>query len=324
MADDDDEVSRVVALAWGVAAAPQRGPKRELSHERIVEAAIEIADTEGLQAVTMQRVAQAFGFTTMALYRYVATKSELYTLMLDAAVGDEVVPVDAEDWRTGLEQLCRWLLGIYEAHPWLLEMRLSLESLLLPGQVRVADAGLRAMETLPATPEERLGLLQLLSTFVRGHARIIHDVEHGPPVSAATAGLLREVVTPARFPGLAPVVQSGVYHGADEPDTPDDVGLGDPEGFRLGLTILLDGIESAFGGRDAPPSSESVRALSPQEQLERAQSELERTVALRKATQRRANELVKAESRARTARDRAKEAAKAAAKAAAASGTKEP
>src|SRR5690625_7314721 len=51
----EEEVSRVVAMAWGVAAAPQRGPKRELSHERIVEAAMEIADAEGLDAVTMQR-----------------------------------------------------------------------------------------------------------------------------------------------------------------------------------------------------------------------------------------------------------------------------
>src|SRR5690625_5459189 len=55
----EEEVSRVVAMAWGVAAAPQRGPKRELSHERIVEAAMEIADAEGLDAVTMQRVARS-------------------------------------------------------------------------------------------------------------------------------------------------------------------------------------------------------------------------------------------------------------------------
>ncbi len=100
----DDEVSRLVALAWGVAAAPQRGPKRELSHERIVEAAIELADAEGLQAVTMQRVAQGFGFTTMAMYRYVASKDDLHLLMLDASIPDDAWAVDHDDWRVGLEQ----------------------------------------------------------------------------------------------------------------------------------------------------------------------------------------------------------------------------
>lgn len=84
---DGAEVSRTLALAWGLAAAPQRGPKRELSLERIVEAAIAIADAEGLAAVTMQRVAQTFEFSTMALYRYVTTKDELHRLMLDTALG---------------------------------------------------------------------------------------------------------------------------------------------------------------------------------------------------------------------------------------------
>ena len=83
----EEEVSRVVAMAWGVAAAPQRGPKRELSLERIVEAAMKIADAEGLAAVTMQRVARSFGFTTMALYRYVSSKDDLHQLMLDASLG---------------------------------------------------------------------------------------------------------------------------------------------------------------------------------------------------------------------------------------------
>lgn len=314
----EEDVSRTVSLAWGVAAAPQRGPKRELSHERIVEAAIEIADTEGLPAVTMQRVAQSFGFTTMALYRYVATKNELYTLMLDAAAGVEAVPVDTENWRAGLEQLSRWLLDLYGAHPWLLDIPPSTESLLLPGQVRVADAGLRAMRTLPITDDERLGLLQIISTFVRGHARTVHDIRHGPGVSAATRELAREVVTAARFPGLAPLIDSGTFFGGDPARRPgatadDD----DADSFALGLEVILGGIETTFGQRAAPPEPAGAVPPTPQQELERAEQELQNAIALRKATQRRANELVKAENQARAARDKAKQEAKAAAKAAA-------
>ena len=72
MAEDADlELPRGVALAWGVAADPQRGPKREMSVERIVDAAVELADAEGLGAVSMAAVAARLGYTPMSLYRYV-------------------------------------------------------------------------------------------------------------------------------------------------------------------------------------------------------------------------------------------------------------
>src|SRR5690606_34827072 len=167
--------------------------------------------------VTMQRVAQSFGFTTMALYRYVATKSDLYKLMMDAAVRDDTVAVDSEDWRAGLEQVSRGLLHAYRAHPWMLDIPVSAEALLMPGQVRVADAALRAMRSLPLTDQEKLGLLMAVSTFVRGHAQIIRDVEAGPVGTPATIELVREVANPARFPDLAPLLESGLYFaGSDE------------------------------------------------------------------------------------------------------------
>src|SRR5690625_6253371 len=68
---------------------------------------MEIAYAEGLEAVTMQRVARSFGFTTMALYRYVSSKSDLHQLMLDASLGDEQWVIDGDDWRVGLEQWAR-------------------------------------------------------------------------------------------------------------------------------------------------------------------------------------------------------------------------
>src|SRR5690606_40008644 len=117
----EDEVSRLVSMAWGVAVAPQRGPKRELSHERIVEAAIGIADAEGLAAVTMQRVAQGFGFTTMALYRYVASKDDLHRLMLDAVTAGQEWAVAADDWRIGVGQWVHVVSESYDRHPWALD-----------------------------------------------------------------------------------------------------------------------------------------------------------------------------------------------------------
>src|SRR4030095_11990422 len=111
----DPELPRGVALAWGIAAHPQRGPKRELSIERIVEAAVEIADAEGLGAVSMRRVAASLGFTTMSLYRYVTSKDDLILLMQESG---SVVPVPDETlertWRDGVTA---WVLATRAAHP---------------------------------------------------------------------------------------------------------------------------------------------------------------------------------------------------------------
>jgi len=73
-----------VKLAWGITKQPSRGPKGELSIAKIVEAAIEIADRDGLASLSMSRVAAALGFTAMSLYRYVSGKEDLLVLMQDA------------------------------------------------------------------------------------------------------------------------------------------------------------------------------------------------------------------------------------------------
>jgi AcrR family transcriptional regulator len=299
-------VARLVALAWGVAAAPQRGPKRELSHERIVEAAIEIADAEGLPAVTMQRVAQAFGFTTMALYRYIASKDDLQQLMLDASVGDEVWPIDPGDWRVGLEQWATRMHETYRRHPWALDIPLSMETLLMPGQMRTVDAGMRAMRTLSGPPTFKLGVLMTLSVHVRGFAMMERDIGVQEPVGEATRRLVLEVATNGSLPDIAPLVTSGAYFG--------DGGAPDDDDFGIALALLLPGIERALEGVQSAPEAEVDR--TPEQALAAAEADLEAAIALRKATQRRVSQLEREESRARTARDRAKAAAKEAARAA--------
>lgn len=306
-----DDVARVVALAWGAEELPQRGPKRELSLERIVEVAISIADAEGLAAVTMQRVAQAFGYTTMAMYRYVASKDDLHVLMIDAIARD-VVAVDDEDWRAGLEQWCRWLLDVYRAHPWALDIPVSTEALLMPEQMRVADAALRAMRSLPATPEERLMLLTSLSTFVRGHAAVMREVlDPANALGEGTRAVVREAATPGRFPDLAPLVASGTYLFEVPEGMPIAV---DPaqDDLALGLAIWLEGVAATFErgeGREVAPPHPPADAA---EALERAEAELRAGIALRKQAQLRVRELERREQALRKARDTAKEAAKAA------------
>ena len=103
-------------------AAPAKEPRRSLSLDRIVNAAIEIADTEGLSALSMARLAERLGSAPMSLYRHVASKEELYDFMIDAAARESSVAV-TDDWRAGLARSGLLIsMALYQRHPWILQL----------------------------------------------------------------------------------------------------------------------------------------------------------------------------------------------------------
>lgn len=241
----DPALPRAVALTWGIAAHPQRGPKRELSHERIVDEAMAIADAEGLAAVTMSRVAKALGFTTMSLYRYVTSKDELLALMQEGAADSVVPPEDDDgDWRSGLRTVARLLRGVYRDHPWFIEIPASVDMLMTPNNLTFADLALRAMRDTPLAPGHKMAILVSISSFVRSvsslTAELTAELEPAPEHLAALA----ELVTPERFPDLAPLVAAGDYLTADDDTAGDAVDAVDAvdADFDFGLERLLDGI----------------------------------------------------------------------------------
>lgn len=301
--DDEGVVPRVLAVAWGMHEAPARGPRRELSHEAIVEAAIGLADAGGLAAVTMAKVAEAVGFTTMSLYRYVSSKSELIALMQDAVAREpEVLPVGSDDWRQGLRDFAAVQRSFHAAHPWILDVPMSLLNVLMPNNMKVADAAYRAMRTLPVGDDVKQSVLLSLTLFVRGYSQLERDTRDSAPdaqVSGATIAMLAEVVTLERFPDLAPVFLVGGYTG-------DPPGEGDAlDDFDIGLTLFLDGLEAHVRAHPAPVPPEPEPATV----LARAERDLAVAAARRKDAQTRLKELERLEREAQRARDRARKQA---------------
>ena len=240
-------IPRALVIAWGLEEAPRRGPRRELTHDAIARAAVAIADDGGLGAVTMGRVAASLGFTTMSLYRYVSNKDELVMLMQDAAteiVGE--VAVSTDDWRQGLRDIAALHLQLYARHPWFLDVPLSLEGVLMPNNIRVADATYRAMRTLPADDALKQAVLLSLSMYVRAFGLLHRDLraKDAPDISAETIDLLGQVVTPERFPDLAPVFRSGGYAG-DDPGNSNGT-----DDFGIGLELFLSGLEAKVSAPD--------------------------------------------------------------------------
>lgn len=111
-----------LALLWGEGdSRPRRGPKPKFTPAQVALGGVEIADAEGLESLSMQRVAELLGVTTMALYRYVPGKPDLIDLMVDTVLSD---PPDLDrvpgGWRPRLEAWARACRHVYRAHPWIL------------------------------------------------------------------------------------------------------------------------------------------------------------------------------------------------------------
>ncbi|MFC7621772.1 TetR/AcrR family transcriptional regulator [Microlunatus sp. GCM10028923] len=284
----EQELPRAVAMAWGIAANPQRGPKRELSHELIVEAAIGIADAEGLAAVTMSRVASSLGFTTMSLYRYVSSKDDLLVLMADAA-SEISYPEDGwgDDWRANTWDWATLLRGCYRDHPWMLEINRTPSLLMTPNNMAVVDLGLRALRPARLELPEKVSVIMVVSMYVRSYCELEQevadeeiDLARDAWAAEAQAGALRELVTADRFPDLYPMVVSGEYFGSSE------AGLEDAD-FRFGLDRLLDGFErylERVGDRTGP---DAAAPPDPPEIGEFARDEVRRDKAVKVAAAKR-------------------------------------
>ncbi|MBE9938443.1 TetR/AcrR family transcriptional regulator, partial [Cellulosimicrobium cellulans] len=238
MTDAPDLPPRL-ALAWGVAERPERAPKRELSIERIVDAAIEIADADGLGAVSMAKVAQSLGFTTMSLYRYVTSKDDLLLLMQEAALDVEYPPAhEPADWRAELREWAQFTMAVFASHPWFLDIPVT-GAPLTPNNLRGADAGLRALRSTPLDDEEKMSVILLVSGYARNAARLQTDLARAVAAAGgdeavqggAWADALRGLVDEVRFPYLRPLVEAGTYAGE-----------GDIDDTAWGLERVLDGI----------------------------------------------------------------------------------
>ncbi|MDT0319807.1 TetR/AcrR family transcriptional regulator [Streptomyces millisiae] len=230
-------------LLWGDRTKPQRSARPGLSAERIVAAAIELADAEGLDALSMQRVANMLDFTTMSIYRYFPGKSQLIDVMMDTAAGSPPDLPEAAGWRERVELWMAALWDRYQQHPWMLQVQVSGPPV-GPNQLAWLEAALRSLRDTGLTHNEMLSVSLFLNGAVTGLARLTSDVAH----AAAAIGVdqrdmnseyvqtLERVLDSERFPTLSAIVAAGAFQPGDAPDS-------DTRGFSFALRRLLDGIE---------------------------------------------------------------------------------
>ncbi|MBV6701623.1 TetR/AcrR family transcriptional regulator [Kitasatospora aureofaciens] len=227
-----------VALLWGEQERPTRGPKPSLTPGRIAEAAVALADAEGLDAVSMNKVAARFGVSAMALYRYVPGKAELVELMVEAVLADAPdLSAAGPGWRPQIVEWARRSEAVHRAHPWLLAATAMRRQLMGPNQLGWLDAALAALAPTGLTAPQQHRVFVLVAGFVRTHVQQLldFDEEHSREWARLTGDLL------ARHPDRFPALTAAITGGAFAPDTADPAAT---DSLQFGLDRILDGVQA--------------------------------------------------------------------------------
>lgn len=214
--------------------------------QQIVTAAIGMADTDGIAALSMRSVANQVGMATMTLYRYVAGKDDLVFHMVDTAFADIAAPdEETGDWRTRLEVIARQLWQLFQRHPWLPHVVSLARAQPVPGLIGYADRVLASLEDVDLGPVDKMrvhislySLVQGLSASQEQEARSEEETGmDGVEWMTVAEPQLGDLVASGRYPAFGKVV-SELDDGYDR----DLDAL-----FEFGLASMLDGVAVRVG-----------------------------------------------------------------------------
>lgn len=215
------------------------------SRAEIARVAVELADRDGFEAVSMRRVAQELGAGTMTLYHYVANKDELVTLMADAIMGEVLVPEEelASGWRRAIAAIAKRTLETLRRHRWLLD-RLG-DGRPGPNKMRHLEQSLQAMEGTGASPAARLEAIVLIDEYIFGFA--IREAQERDERAQGWDPEVREFLQRELASGEFPLASELL--GEDVEAAHEFVAdvLFEEGRFERGLDRLLDGIEASLG-----------------------------------------------------------------------------
>ncbi|RSM84940.1 GntR family transcriptional regulator [Kibdelosporangium aridum] len=228
---------------------PKWSRQHDLTRDRLVRAAIEIADAEGLTAVSMRSVTARLGVATMAPYRHVKGKDELVILMADAAFGERGYPAKGPtDWRPRLELAARTFWSLFKRHPWLAQLGPITRPLPLPNLTAHSEWMLVPLDALGLSAAEMLDVTVLIFSYTQGIA--IHLEREQQAFSSSgmsdedwldsTEGAIQAITAMGRFPTFTKMITALNVDGYDL--ILDDL-------FEQGLRALLDGLALRFSSR---------------------------------------------------------------------------
>ncbi|MFE9775386.1 TetR/AcrR family transcriptional regulator [Streptomyces sp. NPDC005931] len=256
------DARRSMALLWRSAesggARTGPGPKPGLDIDTIVAAGVAVADEQGMAALSMRAVGAQLGRTAMALYTYVPSKSELVDLMHDRVLAE--LPTEygtGAGWRPAITAWAEDVWAFHLRHPWVLQVSQA-RPVLGPSEYGQLETVVRILRETGLDPLHVRRVIAVLFQFVRGMARVAAEHREAAPETgvsdeewwAERSALLTEFAPDfaERFPALAALESSATLTavtGAEAGGAASHMEREAKEAFRVGLEVILDGIEAA-------------------------------------------------------------------------------
>jgi AcrR family transcriptional regulator len=232
-------------VIWARLSGQGRGPVRTLDHVAITAAAIALADEEGVDAVSMRKVAGRMDHSPMSLYRHIGSKDDLTELMYDAVLGElDLTGMPSGDWRADLARLVREIRRLHHAHPWI--ARFGYRPSLGPNARRFLEVGLACVDGLGLDIDAMLDMLSTAQQFTRGFVlQELGEVEAQQRTGLDLAAYRRQAgpyISQLLAGGRLPYFERLIIEAEDFPD-PDVV-------FERRLAMVLDGLAARIGRSD--------------------------------------------------------------------------
>ncbi|MEU8172489.1 TetR/AcrR family transcriptional regulator [Microbispora hainanensis] len=232
---------------WMRPERPARGPRPSFSRAALADAAIRIADAEGLEAISMRRLAADLGAGTMSLYRYVTSKDEVLDLMVDAAVR-EYLPEDQQppdDWVEGLRLLAWQARRTMLRHVWLAPLAAARPQV-GPNSARLTETALGLLDGLGLSIDEMLTFVGAVFAYVNGYTQgELVEIEatrrSGMTLAQRLAqhiSYIQSLIATGEFPMLERMTKEAGRHFMSSDDR-----------FAYGLDRLLDGLAASLRKR---------------------------------------------------------------------------
>jgi AcrR family transcriptional regulator len=217
---------------------PSAKPRVRLSRERVLRVAVQIADKNGIESLTMRNLAQRLGVEAMTLYHYVANKDDILKDIVDLVVSEIDVPSEGGDWRAALRRSAISAHQVLLRHPWACGLMMS--------PARIGPARLRYMESLLGRLREAGFSAEMthhayhaLDSHILGFTMWEVGYSTGIKELPDSGATLRRQMSLDEYPYL---VEHMGQHGKPS--------RGDGE-FGFGLDLILNGLEKIRVGRDA-------------------------------------------------------------------------
>lgn len=219
--------------------SPARAPRHTITRERVITGALELADAEGLAALTIRALAGRLGVKPMAIYHHVAGKEEILDAIVDAVYAEIYLPASGPPWREELAHRSRSMREALGRHPWALGL---METRRHPGPANLAshESVLEVLRSAGFTLVATAHAYAILDAFVYGFA-LQESMLSSIDLEGSTADLLAGI----DFTGLPRMVEFATDHVLVE-------GYAFADSFEVGLALVLDGIAALPG---SPPSA---------------------------------------------------------------------